>query len=191
MSRLLTEHPPRLHRWKRSEYYAIAQTGVFDEGVKRRRVELIDGVIVDMAPQHNQHAQGIVRGQYALMAAFGPDQLVRVQLPLYLDDYNEPEPDFAVVPRATLDSDDHPRTAELVVEVADSSLRYDTHEKRDLYARFAIPEYWVVNLVQRRVEVYRDPTDGIYRDITSVEPPLSLTPLCALGATLRIADMLP
>ena len=115
--------------------------GLFDPD---DRIELIAGHMMVKEPQ--------------LSAAFGPSWLVRMQMALALDDESEPEPDISVVPA---DPDDYevgyPTTAALVVEVALSRLRFDRQHKSGLYARAGIADYWIVNLPENRLEVFRDP----------------------------------
>jgi Uma2 family endonuclease len=133
----------RLRRWTRREYYHLIETGVFGEN---DHVELIEGGIVQMSPHGLPHGFAVAIGPGELERAFGPGYHVRVQLPLSLGDASDPEPDFAVLAgtaRQSVRSDSHPTSALSVVEVADSSLAYDRETKGSLYARAAIPEYWI------------------------------------------------
>src|SRR4051812_33206342 len=137
------------HHWSREEYEQLAASGMFP---LERRMELIDGVIYDMAAQNSLHATGYRLVQEALRPAFPPGSgfEVRGQLPLDLGDDSAPEPDLAVVYGSIRDfRDHHPTTAVLVVEVADSSLLHDRKRKIPLYARAGIQEYWILNLVRR------------------------------------------
>ena len=143
------------HRWSRDEYYRMAEFGVLGPG---ERVELIDGEVVALSPQDKQHAVAITRGTAALVRALADRFYVRVQLPLDLGEFHQPEPDFAIVLLEALEAAErHPTHAALVIEVAFSSLAYDRDEKASLYARAGIPEYWIVNLPMRRLEVHRGP----------------------------------
>ncbi len=145
----------QLRRWTRQEYHQLAESGVLrpDE-----RVELIEGEIVEMPPQLSPHATGVCLAEDALRAAFGPGFVVRAQLPLALGEYSEPEPDVAVVVGGPRDyAKAHPTTAVLVVEVSDATLAFDRNVKASLYAAAGIPEYWIVNLVHRQLEVHCDP----------------------------------
>jgi Uma2 family endonuclease len=151
------------HRWTRREYERLAARGFFPPG---KRVELIEGVIYDMSPQNSLHATAVRLANEALRVAFPPTAgfEIRSQLPLALSEDSEPEPDLAVVHGSIRDfRDDHPTTALLVVEVADSSLLHDRKRKLPLYARSGIPEAWLLNLVRRELEIYRDPVDGAYQ----------------------------
>jgi Uma2 family endonuclease len=121
-------------------------------------VQLIEGEILEITPQYPPHAATIQLLTRVLMQVFGPDAGVRPQLPLALSDDSEPEPDLAVVAgdaRSYLKV--HPTTALLLVEVADSSLAFDRRRKGRIYAAAAIPEYWIVNLAERALEVHRRP----------------------------------
>jgi Uma2 family endonuclease len=135
----------------------------------------------------------------ALRAAFGGGWLVRQQGPIALDEHSEPEPDVAVVPGGPRDYlADHPARPALVVEVADSSLLLDRHHKGSAYARAGLPEYWIVNLVDRQVEVSRRPgTDPAadfgwrYLEVRTLAAGASVTPLALPEAPIAVADLLP
>src|SRR4029453_14878624 len=111
--------------------------------------------------------------------------IVRTQLPVSLDDESEPEPDLALVPGSPGDyRDAHPAQPALVVEVADSSLTFDRHDKANLYARAGIGDYWILNLAHRVVGGYREPVadpDAVYgwryRSVTTLEPAAIVAPL--------------
>ncbi len=140
----------RVRRWTRDEYERLGDLGVLGP---EERVELIDGVVYQMPPQHSRHATGVRLTEIALSKAFGEGFDVRAQLPLALGDYSEPEPDMAVVIGDARDfTDAHPATALLVVEVSETTLAFDRETKSSLYAAAGIPEYWIVNLVDRRLE---------------------------------------
>lgn len=181
-------------RWTRQEYDRMAELGLFSPD---DRLQLIEGDILTMTPQNSPHAATIGNTQRALERLFGPNVWVRVQMPLIIDPNSEPEPDLAVVPGAPADyRDEHPRTAMLVVEVSDSTLPLDRDRKRALYARAGIPEYWIVNLADRCLEVYRDPVTppgqpGSYRVSQKLGPSESLAPLAAATTTITVSDLLP
>ncbi len=147
-------------RWSRSEYYRLAELDFF----QNERVELLEGEIVEMSPQNRPHAAAIGRLNTLLVRSFGDTHIVRVQLPLDIDEHNQPEPDFAVVPIPLVeDSDPHPPTADWIIEVADSSLALDRQRKSELYARAGVPVYWVVNVRESEIEVFSELRDGKYR----------------------------
>jgi len=181
-------------RWRRAEYDRLVDLGMF-EG---ERLELLDGLLVLREPQGSPHAATVSLIGQVVATAFGSGWHPRLQMPLALDDESEPEPDVAVVtgaPRDYLDA--HPATAALVVEVAESSLRLD-RVKSGLYARAGIQDYWIVNLVERVLEVHRDPHveadaphGSVYRSVEILRPPAMVTPLAAPTALIRVADLLP
>lgn len=191
------EPHPRL--WTREEYYKIAEAGVFRPG---ERVELIGGRIVAMSPQHSRHFTAIGLVEDALRTLFSAGYTVRVQGPLDLSPSSQPEPDVTVVRGTIRDyASAHPTTALLVVEVSESSLAFDRGEKASLYANASIAEYWIMNLGDRRLEVYRDPVPmpgqsyGYgYRSCTHYFAVDTVTPLAASQGALsaiKVADLLP
>jgi Uma2 family endonuclease len=149
----------------------MIEAGILGED---ERVELLEGVIIAMAPQSVPHARCIQWLNRVLVAKLGEEYAVRPQLPLSLGEHNEPEPDLAVVRADSMSEDRHPGTAVLVIEVAGESLRRDRQVKATVYARFGIPEYWIVNLEAHVVEVFWDPdpatgTYGRSRTATTAE----------------------
>ena len=176
------------HRWTREEYERMAAQGYFAPDA---RVELIDGIVYDMSPQKGPHASAVHRGLKALQSVF-PDRYVRVQAPLVLSDDSEPEPDLALVPGKLEDYDqDHPTTALLVVEVADSSLAHDKERKIPLYARCGIPEAWLLNVQAKTLEVHRDPGEGRYRSQQILRIGDTVSPLARPEARIAVADLFP
>ena len=124
---------------------------------RNHRIELLYGRLVTVSPQHAPHASTVQRLNKWLVTALGDRADVRVQLPFAAGDESEPEPDVAVVHVGDYD-DSHPSEAYLIVEVSDSSLDDDRRLKRPIYAAARVPEYWIVNLVSRCVEIYRPST---------------------------------
>jgi Uma2 family endonuclease len=152
------------HRLSVDEYHRMVATGLFEDA----RLELLEGVIVEMSPQTPRHARIIRLLCDAKFVAPPPEFVVQAQLPLTVAPDSEPEPDVAVVPRtATEHRDQHPTTAALVFEVAGESLRKDRLAKSAIYAQGGIPEYVIVNLTQGCLEVHRNP-DGEARRYRSV-----------------------
>jgi Uma2 family endonuclease len=185
-----------VRRWSRSEYDRMVEAGVFAPG---ERAELIDGEVVAVTPQGSLHAAAVGLAEQALRAAFGPAHHVRVQMPLALDPSSEPEPDVAVVAGSPRDyRDAHPASALLVVEVADTTLAHDRERKGSLYARAGVAEYWLVNLLDGRVEVHRAPVPEpqacygwAYREVQRSGAGELIRPLGAPQSVVRVADLLP
>ena len=177
------------YRLSRTEYDRAVEAGVFEPDA---RLELVDGDLLAMTPQGSRHATGVDLVADSLRHAFGAGFHVRMQLPLAIDDYSEPEPDVAVVTGGIRDyREAHPSTALLVVEVADDSLRRDRTVKQRLYARCGIPEYWLLALPDARLEVYRDPTADGYRTVTIHRAGDTVSPLARPEARIPVDDLLP
>lgn len=172
-------------------YLALVDTGVLDPD---DRVELLAGVVVSMAPISSPHATSVELVADALRRAIGAGFAIRTQNPLVLAPWSMPEPDVTVVRGTHRDySQAHPTTAVLVVEVVDSSLPQDRLTKGAIYAAAGIPEYWIVNLRHRQLEVHRAPA----RESASWGETLILrggdrATLGAIGSvTIAVADLLP
>jgi Uma2 family endonuclease len=163
------------------------------------RVELIEGEILTVTPQGSAHATALSLGHDALRAVVGPNFHVRAQLPLALGAASQPEPDVAIVTGSPRDyREHHPTSAVLVIEIADRTLTYDRDMKGSLCARFGIPEYWIVNLIEGLVEVYRDPEPDDrarfgfrYRRVESYHAVDAIAPQALPGAAIAVSDLLP
>jgi Uma2 family endonuclease len=159
---------PQRHRITVEHFYRMAEAGLFDDSA---RVELVNGEIIDVPPMGSRHASTVHRIAAALSTVFGERAMVRQQLPLRLSVDSEPLPDIAVVvPRADDYASAHPTASDtwLVVEVSDSTLRYDREVKTGLYARSNVPEVWVVDLQADRVHLYRSPRNAEYGVVETV-----------------------
>ena len=186
----------KTRRWKRVEYERLIETGFFQPGDP---IELIGGQLIVAEPQGSNHFTAIQAVEEALRAAFGAGWQVRGQGPVALDEESEPEPDVAVVPGSFRDyTDAHPSRPVLVVEVSESSLALDRHHKGGLYARAGLDDYWIVNLVDPVLEVYRDPVGDLaasfgwrYQSVEVLERGAFVSPLALPGARIRVADLFP
>ena len=191
----MRQAPLTLRRWTRAEYDRLVDLGV----LHGEPVELIGGQLVVAEPQGSYHATAIGAVDDALRAALPPGWVVRAQMPVALDDESEPEPDVAVVPCERADyRADHPARPALVVEVAESSLAFDRQDKGSLYARGGVHDYWIVNLVERVLEVYRDPGPDPtapygwrYRAVERLGPAAVVSPLALPSVRLAVSDLLP
>ncbi len=188
--------PPRTRRWSRLEYERLIEKGFFQPD---ERLELISGELVVREPQAAPHATAIRLLTRALHRIFGADWNIDVQLPMGVHDESEPEPDVSVVsggPRDYLAS--HPTRPVLIVEVAESSLAFDREHKGSLYARAQVADYWIVNLVDRVLEVYREPVQAPaapygwhYSALLRLGPTDFISPLATPHARIAVADLLP
>lgn len=187
---------PRTRRWTRAEYGRLIEMGVFQSG---ERLELLAGNLVVREPQGDPHTLAVELVNEALRTAFGREWRVRVQLPIALDQESEPEPDISVAPgRARDRREAKPSRLALIAEIAESSLTLDREYKGSLYAKARVPDYWIVNLVDRVLEVYRDPMpdasasyEWSYRSVQSLSAAEHVSPLAAPTARIPIADLLP
>jgi Uma2 family endonuclease len=168
--------PMRTRRWTRVEYDRLIDLGIFRPG---EHLELLGGHLIVSEPQGSLHAAAVGLVEDALRACFGPGWAVRVQMPIALDDESEPEP-------------------HLLVEVAESSLADDRGTKGALYARAGISDYWILNLVDRVLEVCRNPVTAAaqpsgwrYRDVSILPPGASIAPLARPDASIEVGAMLP
>ncbi len=182
---------PAAKVWTVDQFHYLGDLGMF-EG---RGAKLIDGVIVEEGPMNPPHAIAATKTEDLIREAFGKGWHVRVAKPLVLGQTTDPDPDVAVVPGRPGDYTTHPTTAVLVVEVSDSSFRYDTTVKLTAYAAGNITDYWVVDVNSRRLHVFRDITPGpdgpTYATHLDLGPADTISPLAVPGATVRVADLLP
>jgi len=180
--------------WTKAEYYRLGELGFF----RGQRVELIAGHILELGLPTPPHATALMLAAHAL-AHFQPGCHVLTRMPLDLGATAEPEPDVAVVVgQVRAYANAHPTHALLVVEVSDATLAYNRGAKASLYASAGILDYWIVNLVDRQVEVYRDPVLDAnepfgHRYAVRVDrlPGDTLSPLALPSAALAVDDLLP
>jgi Uma2 family endonuclease len=171
---------------RRLEFERMVELGFFED----ERIELLAGQLVEMSPIGSEHADVVTRLTELLIQQLGGRATVRPGLPLALGELSEPQPDLAVVPRGRYAAD-HPASAHLVVEVSDSSLRKDRDSKALIYAAASIPEYWIVNLVDRQVEVLSRPADQGYLDRRVLGRAEQLTSTELPELSVRVGDLLP
>ena len=197
MSDTLLDHPStrdepatlRRHRFDVTDYYRMADAGIFDED---SRVELIEGEIIDMAPIGEAHAGGVNRLNHFLVRMVGDRAVVSIQNPVRLDNRNEPQPDFAVLAyRSDFYSTVKPTPANvlLLIEVADTTLRFDRTVKLPLYARHGIREVWIIDLVGQRVEVCRDPEGERYTSVLLADKAAVIAPSALPDARLEVRTL--
>ncbi len=184
------EYPQR-HAVSAQEYLRMGEAGVFAADA---RLELIEGEIIEMAPIGSPHA-GAVKILNRLFARLAGDlAIVSVQDPLIVGDRSVPQPDVALLkPRADSYASSHPTAADviLVVEVADTTLRFDIDTKIPLYARFGISEAWVVDVQGRAVRVFRDPGASGYRTSLTVSGEESVSALALPAVIVAVSALFP
>ena len=194
-SRAARPSKPTPMRWTHEQYHDMAERGYF-EG---KRVELIGGEIIEMAPMLSLHWISVGLTEEAIRKVFTQGYIVTAQLPLKLPQISEPEPDIAVVHGTWRDyKEGLPQTAVLVVEISDATLRYDRTDKASLYAAAGIEDYWIVNVKARQVEIHRTPIENekakfgwLYQDKTEYKEDNTISPLAAPNAQIKVADLLP
>ena len=180
---------PARHRLDVDAYNRMAEAGIFNG---EKRIELIDGELIDMAPIGQGHAATVAGLNESLVLACAGRAIVSPQNPVRLDRWNEPQPDLAILRRRAdfYASGERPGPAEilLLIEVADSSLRFDRDVKLPLYARSGITEVWIVDLTRRVVDAHRVPEGDTYRERTTHGPgerlALALAPDIVVPLTL-------
>ena len=183
MSEVLAELADTVRPITRREFNAWGEEGWFED----ERVELIDGVIVAMAPEGGPHLKAVMWLNSHLARALGEDRMVGISHPYAVSDTSQPVPDVAVITteraRALTDA---VVAAELVIEVAHSSRRRDLVVKSRLYAQAGVPEYWVLDLVRRELVVHTDPQGDAYRDVTTLPPTATAA---AVGVPVPLAEL--
>lgn len=173
-------------RWTREEYEQLIERGIF---VGKPRVELIEGQIIEMSPQNNPHSKTITRLTRLFSRLLSEHHYVRVKLPFNSGRDSQPEPDFAMVRLELVDeSDQQPSTADLVVEVSHTTVKYDRKKAR-LYAASQVPEYWIVNLEQQRLEVYRELLADGYGFTRIFALDEEIEPVAWAGVKLKVSDL--
>src|SRR3989441_9677183 len=194
--RVMASYETRTRRFSRAEYERLIELRVFQPG---EAIELIGGELMVAEPQGTAHYTAIRKTAKTLEAVFGPGWEVRTQGPIGLDDDSEPEPDVAVVAGGPDDySRAHPSRPVLTVEVAESSLTFDRRRKGSLYARAGLEDYWVLNLIDRVLEVYREPAPDSaapfgwrYTRREVFDASARVTPLAAPGSSIPVSRLLP
>jgi Uma2 family endonuclease len=179
------------YRFTADEYRRMGEAGILPEDA---RVELIGGEIIRMSPTGHRHVAGVNRCNRLFSRAVGERALVSIQNPVDLGPHDEPEPDVSLLrPRTDDYADELPRPADvlLLVEVADSSLEYDRQTKLPLYAGAGIPEAWLLNLREGRLEVHREPGPEGYLVSRVYRPGERVAALAFPDLEIAVADLLP
>jgi Uma2 family endonuclease len=186
----LTLETTLLKRWTVQDYHRMSEMGILPPD---ERTELLSGHITLMAAKGTPHVTSLHLLANALRNQLGETALVRTQDPIQLDDFSEPEPDLVVVQGTVLDyAEHHPRPDQvyLVVEVADSTLKQDCEVKDKLYAQAGIADYWVLDLNNRQLHIYREPTSTGYTRHLILTEPNQASPLAFPNLTFSLSQIL-
>ena len=171
------------------EYHKMAEAGILSED---DRVELLNGQIIKMSPIGSKHAACVEKIGKFLDRLLIEKAMVRSQNPVVIGRFSEPEPDIAIVSLRDdfyAERHPHPKDVFLIIEVADSSLETDRQAKLPIYAAAGIPEYWIVNLEERQLEVFQAPEEKTYRSKQLFYPGDSIT-WQAFNLTLPVEALL-
>lgn len=184
--------PPR-KRWTRAEFAFLESNDLFQE----QKLELIDGELIDKMPKNRPHANAVLYLMLWLMDAFGRDR-VNQEAPVDVapedNPTNEPQPDLVVLTRPSAGfrtAPPQPHELVLVVEVSDTTLRFDLSVKAALYARAGIAEYWVLDVTGRRLIVHREPGTSGYRSVVAYSESEKVAPLASPNSELSISEVFP
>jgi len=181
------------HLFTREEYYSLGSVGILGDA----QIELIGGELIKMPSISPQHATISDPLTAILKEAFGSGHTVRNQAPISIVTdaaASEPQPDIVVASdswRDYLSQHPSPADVQLIVEISDSTLVYDRTVKTALYATAGIPEYWILNLVDAQLEVYRNPAGSVYTERAIYRAGESIEPLLAVGKSIFVADFMP
>ena len=179
------KHLTNLAEWKR-----MGEAGIFPP---ESRLELINGEILEMSPIGSQHSGLINRlTQLLVKLTLSQETIVSIQNPVQLSDLSEPEPDLMLLkPNSHFYTEHHPSAQDvlLLIEVSDSTLKFDQNQKLHLYALHNIPEYWILNIKEACIEIYRQPHNGCYAEKTTVYSGDSMT-LSQLAIHINISDII-
>ena len=186
----MTTASVRRHVTDIDEWTKLGQANIFPP---ESHLELIDGEILEMAPIGFKHAGHVTRLMNLFALGLGDKAIMTAQNPLQLGDLSEPEPDFMLLrPDAEFYTKRHPKAEDvlLLVEVADSSLDYDQTTKLSLYARYHIAEYWLLNLNDSCLEVYRQPKGSLYQQKNTLRRGDEITLLQLDYLTIQVGDII-
>lgn len=188
---LSTEAPFTIRKWTVKEYHKLGEMGFFHP---EERVELLSGNIITISAKGTANTSATRRTANLLRDILGNQVDVYYKSPIALDDNSEPEPDIALVRIDPFDyATHHPTPSEvyLIIEVADSSLTFDREIKAKAYARSGIADYWVLNVNDRQIHVFREPAENGYQSELILGENGSISPLQFPGINVAIQAMLP
>lgn len=172
------------------DYHRMAEAGILDPD---ERVELLDGQIIKMPAKGTAHEAAITRTDLFLRERLGRGVLLRLQSPIQLNEYSEPEPDIAVaIPEPLFYENHHPTPSEvyLIIEVADTRLNRDTEFKARLYAQAGIADYWVLDVNERQLHAFQEPSPNGYQSEAILSAREAVSPLAFPDVTITVGEML-
>ena len=178
------------YKFTTEDFYHLYETGVFNS---KDRIELLNGEIIIMHAIGYRHAQAVTNLNAYLSEQARRRYKISPQNPVELERYSAPQPDLTLVPWSRGNSKRHPAPEEvfLIIEVADSSLDYDREEKLRAYAATGIREFWILNLQDDRLEIYRQPEGPAYREQITIPADGTASPLAFPDVTIALAEILP
>jgi Uma2 family endonuclease len=191
---LASIHSPQLTNlklWTVGDYHRLSELGLLD---RQERTELIAGQITLMAAKGTPHVTALHLLANILRDRLGNQALIRTQDPIQLDDFSEPEPDLVVVRGTVLDyAEQHPRPEDidLIVEIADSTLKQDCEIKDKLYAQAGIADYWVLAVKSRQLHIFRKPIASGYTEHLILSEPNQAAPLAFPEIAIALSSILP
>lgn len=186
---------PRYFRWTKDEYHQMAEFGMFES----KRTEFLEGEIIEMPTMKSPHATALELAYDVIREVFNKNFAVRSQSPIELNEDFEVVPDVFVIEGNARDFKDAlPQTANLIIEISDTTISYDRNRKASLYAKFGIQDYWILNLKNRTLEVYRRPIADEntyygfgYEEKLTFNETKEVSPLAKPNAKIKVADLLP
>lgn len=183
----MTVSPTKL-RFDIEAYYKMYEARI----IPQKRIELINGDIIEKPSISSFHAAHVKKITHLLFDLLEEYVIVRVQNPIQLNNYSEPEPDISILKsKADFYASGHPQAEDvlLVIEVADSSLEHDRVVKSKLYAEAGISEYLIINLEESQVELYQNPMDGEYQNVTFAQKEENLV-LQSISVATKVSNLL-
>jgi Uma2 family endonuclease len=178
------------HSFTVAEYERMGEAGIFSE---EDRVELIEGEIVEMSPIGERHAACVDALSEMLREKLQRSVNIRTQNPVRLGEHSEPQPDIAILKRREdfyRNAHPTPEDVLLIIEVSDTTLEYDRQIKTPMYARALVPEVWIVNLMDERIETYRAPSGDAYQTTASAGRGEEVEARGVAGLRLSVAELL-
>lgn len=177
-------------RFTAEDFYRLHETGLFQSN---DRIELLNGELIIMHAIGYRHSQAVTNLNFDFSEQARRRYMISPQNPVELERYSAPQPDLVLVPMSRRHARRHPTPAEvfLIIEVSDSSLKYDREEKRKAYASVGIREFWIMNLEDDQLEIYRQPNGGAYEEEIIVPADGSASPLAFPDVRISLPEIIP